>query len=78
MKLSDSVATAKMADEELVRVPVRFTSEEWRVVKKMLDGRPFSVFVRRLISREMGAASRQQDRLEESFLRLISKLEKAA
>jgi len=78
MKLADSVATAKTGDEELVRVPVRFTAEEWQEVKKMLDGRPFSVYVRRLISREMGAASRQQDRLEESFSRLVSRLEKAA
>ncbi len=75
MRLPDQVAEAKTGDEKLLRPPVRFTREEWQEVKKLLDGRPFSVFVRRLISREMMAASRQVDRVEASVLKLVDKLE---
>jgi hypothetical protein len=71
------VAEAKTGDEPLVRPPVRFTKDEWVEVKKLLDGRPFSVFVRQLISREMVARTNSETRLEASVLKLVERLEQA-
>jgi hypothetical protein len=75
MKLADRFEPADKQDVH--RIPIRFTKEEWVEVARLLDGRPFSLYIRRLLSREMAARARSTEKEVASVVKLVEKLQAA-